>query len=120
MLTYEDALELKNAGFPQNTKSTHYSTTKGMEGELGISFGLPDIGSATRVAIPDLSELIEACGDDFEELKHYIGQREKVFNAKWLATGIEQEPWSSRSNCSGKGYTPEQAVKNLWISLNKK
>lgn len=55
----------------------------------------------------DLKSLIEACGDRFLEL--YRNPVDKV--------------WSAMSNnyheYTGKGSSPEQAVKNLWIALNK-
>ena len=56
---------------------------------------------------PTLSELIEACGDDFESL---IKTKTK--------DGYE---WNARSyNYFTTGFkTPEEAVVKLWLKLNK-
>lgn len=54
-----------------------------------------------------LSELIEACGDDFDEL-YRLGK------GSWLV---------NTDNDGFNGYdgaTPEEAVANLWLSLNQK
>lgn len=53
----------------------------------------------------ELSELIEACGGSFEYLKRYKA------DGVWEAGGLNGE---------GEGSTPEIAVSNLWLSLNKK
>lgn len=55
---------------------------------------------------PTLTELIEACGKKFKHL-------DKEGN-KWYAYNI-----SGYAKDEG-GATPEEAVANLWLSLNKK
>ena len=58
---------------------------------------------------PSLSELIEACGDLSFKLEW--GSNEKV----WYAHGS-----IGRGGEDTKGETPEEAVANLWLELNKK
>ncbi len=55
---------------------------------------------------PLLSELIEACGDKFMDL-HYFSDTKT-----WLAVSDE--------NTTARSSTPEEAVANLWLALNKK
>lgn len=54
---------------------------------------------------PTLSELIEACGEDFYDLVR--------FSDRWQA----RSPMLGNSNI---GETPEEAVARLWLALNKK
>lgn len=92
-------LRLKNAGFPQK------------EGDWYTSDG-QWIPEEERRYIPTLSELIEACGE-FNELVN-LGD-------KWIAYGGGKdtvrnvEQW----HAFGEGSTPEEAVANLWLALNK-
>lgn len=58
------------------------------------------------VNIPTLEELIEACGDKFSTLTNRAG------NPYWRAWGITGE--------DVQGSTPEEAVANLYLELNKK
>jgi len=109
MLTYELALKLKEAGFPQDTNMKHYHAT------YGLAVGIPHPGTLIDpdvVAIPNLSELIEACGDDL------FGIIRGPFNNGWEAGS----DWSydHLSGKVGHGSTPEEAVARLWIELNKK
>jgi hypothetical protein len=93
-MNYELALKLKEAGFDFGSTS----------GEL-----LYDKKTDSYLRAPSLSDLIEACGDDFV----------------WLVkeTSAEELGWSALSEKdfphqpSGKGSTPEEAVANLWLAL---
>lgn len=89
-MDYELAKQLKDAGFPKNIDFHHNC----------------DIAQTIDVINPPtLSELIEACGDEFKSV-------EKDFRIKhW-------EAWD-RYGAYGKGKTPEEAVANLWLELNK-
>lgn len=58
-----------------------------------------------REYYPTLSELIEACGDKFDAL--VSSER----SGGWMAT--------DGRGLSGDGSTPEEAVANLWLELNK-
>ncbi len=89
-ISYELAKKLKDAGFSQE-KLEHHNCQN----------------CACRVKdayVPTLTELIESCGDNFRTL-------EKGRTDGWYASG----------NGAGEaGSTPEEAVANLWLELNKK
>ena len=97
-MRYELAKKLKDAGFPYK---------KSLFGGLTEESYLDEKGNTYNQ--PTLSELIEACGDSFGSLG-VNGQ------------GINNKKW----HCFGKnrliefGKTPEEAVANLWLELNKK
>lgn len=92
-MNYELAKKLKEAGFPKETFIVHYPNAK-YPNRCGQS------------GTPTLSELIEACGGELQVLKRpYAGKGWFAHNSK--AT-------------QGIGLTPEEAVANLWLELNKK
>lgn len=71
------------------------------------------------IYIPTLSELIEECGDKFGQLIKYDPDKAHLFVAigeypRWEMVAeskvIRTEPYP----------TPEEAVANLWLALNKK
>lgn len=107
MITYELAVKLKEAGFPQ----TGYG-----EGEscsylpVGKERKMENIIS---VYLPTLSDLIEACGDEFGHLESVSDE-----------TGHKNIGFV----CSGKGMsipkdfsqTPEEAVTTLYLKLHDK
>ncbi len=64
--------------------------------------------------VPTLSELIEACGEKFEELINLKDKWICYGGGKDIIKGVEQ--W----HAFGEGSTPEEAVANLWLELNKK
>lgn len=68
------------------------------------------------IKIPILSELIEACGDKFIN----VGINPFPRPEKFMASGSIKE---GKNDIFGKnefGQTPEEAVANLWLELNKK
>jgi hypothetical protein len=67
MITYELALKLKDAGFPQKVNKTYREEDCFID---AIGRGYPKTG-AIGVYIPILSELIDACGTSLECLKQY-------------------------------------------------
>ena len=93
MIKYELSKKLKEAGFPQGGNG---------------GWQLQDTDNE-RFYSPTLSELIEACGDKFWRLQ----QLTKMGDCQhWMAEGagiIEEH-----------GHTPEEAVVNLWLKLNKR
>lgn len=101
-MTYELAKKLKNAGFSQEGK--------GWKGRLP-SFN-PISLFVTTVYFPTLSELIEACGDGFFSLKLVPNSREGL---NWRTRSTEY-----KQSHEFAGQTPEEAVANLWLELNKK
>lgn len=100
-MNYELAKKLKDAGFPQVGK-----------GKL-IWFETQDLldkyPDEEQFYIPTLSELIEACNNDASE---FILRR-RVFDIEdWMA--------SKETGICVVAPSPEEAVANLWLELNKK
>lgn len=129
MITYEKAQELKEAGFPQEYKKTDplmdwaYDTT----GELHLLHSDNDTGwwigndynhqlsemtdeqmQKDWVKCPTLSELIEACGGLYFNLERNVDDWQALTNNGKELIAI------------GRGSTPEEAVSNLYLELNKK
>jgi len=107
-MTYKLALQLKNAGFPQKDRPFCVSTK--ME--------LDEKGEQVRCYIPTLSELIEACGDNenrFIRLQSYYDKNDLMWQADDNGNFIIRDDIVSET-----GSTPEEAVANLWLALNKK
>ena len=105
-MTYEKALELKNAGFPQKHQNEFYAT----DCNCGLAAKY-----RTRVEPdePTLEELIKACGNG----KGFTISRD-IYGI-WR-TEIEKETeteWGIVYSC---GETVTESVANLWIALNKK
>jgi len=104
-MKYELALELKNAGFPQKDNAWYY-TDENTVMYCGIEHSLPEM-----VMKPTLSELIENCGEGIARLWRVDESYDKG-KTKWCATG-------KNDFLDGLGTTPEEAVANLWLALNK-
>lgn len=108
-MNYELAKQIKDAGFPKD-----YSDWEDHDEELlQKGWGMYSVGYS-----PTLSELIEACGEEFmltNEMGYWdawSNQRaERTYPARMGEVGAKYE-------CRGK--TPEEAVANLWLELNKK
>lgn len=106
-MNYELAKQLKDAGFPQDyftsfefwigEKLYNQKTWAGGSGDFSDIF----------VKKPTLSELIEACGDNFDNLKV-----QRTFTTKWFATG------NVMPGFVGYGPTPKEAVAKLWLKIN--
>lgn len=111
-LTYADCKELKDAGFPQGDElsSEDFLDLRGTPATYEeFKKGDSKIG---KIKNPTLSELIEACDG---KLAH-LGDKAGIDNQKWRAWSFIVDDISH--DVSGK--TPEQAVKQLWLALNKK
>ena len=89
-LSYETARNLKDAGWATYCKETVY----GHDQDFGGHY----------LEAPTLSELIEACGEEFHGL--YKSEGENLFFA-----------FSPEEKSGVEGETPEEAVANLWIEL---
>lgn len=102
-MEYELVKQLKEVGFPQEvgdnmkTCKGYYITNKNCE------FRVEEL--ANSIYVPTLSELIEACGNKFDELR-------RIYTGEFVAETIGKE--------SQIGSTPEEAVARLWLSLNNK
>jgi hypothetical protein len=71
-------------------------------------------GDNDGIHIPTLSELIEACGEDFDYLMLMGRQRKE----RWCAHSHVQ-PVPEGDYINGYGKTPEEAVARLWLALNR-
>lgn len=105
-MDYALAKELKDAGFPihvwsGNTEACYCGSEQSGE------------------CVPNLSELIEACGEDFN-MVNVTANADQV-NKKWHAlAGYVIELSDALTNTHTYGATPEEAVAYLWLDLNKK
>lgn len=105
-MNYETAKKLKDGGFPQGLTEHQYGWV-----EVHQSFELDNGDMTIGVSTPTLSELIEACGKNFEVLWQGWG------GEKWLAA--QTTSYGDPENYQ-TGSTPEEAVANLWLALNTK
>lgn len=124
-MNYEIAKQLKDAGFPKSEgwfetlyycNSDSYCNNTSMDSEITKSpcescgwFGWRSMNKEPRVT---LSELIEACGDRF------YGVIRDFFDKGWTAG--EYWDYDFFGGEIAYGNTPEEAVANLYIQLNKK
>lgn len=122
-MTYELAKELKDAGFPQGM-STWVWIKPLIHPEYVLSLDVredknkvPDDTWKDIYAAPTLSELIEACGDDFRDLVYHSKRTPESTYQKYTVKGGMRKlgDWSLRS-----GHTPEEAVAKLWLALHSK
>jgi len=101
-MKYELALKLKEAGFPLKCHSPN-------KDDLNFGLVVDYTKDPSKIMYPLLDELIEACGDKFEELVRLHEGAE----FEWYA-GYDDLLEPDRSY----GTTPEEAVANLWLQLN--
>lgn len=114
-MKYELAKQLKDAGFRQVWPDG--------KGELYIGEKKED-GMNEGVYIPTLSELIEACGNDFKSLIQHdvLNDLSMGFiraHGKFSASMHHRNPEVWKNTMFG-GHSPEEAVAKLWLSLNMK
>ncbi len=119
-MNYKLAKQLKDAGFPmpKHDIDIEDNTLCHRECDWATKWG------ATSFCEPNLSELIDACGDEFDNL--YRGDNNK--NVFWIADSVYIEDKKRCSECkmfkgesfSGKGKTDKEAVAKLWLKLNEK
>lgn len=145
MISYELAKKLKDAGCDQKVSEFYYrrgyhtseafdnGVSLGKKGEFSLNFRIEhnpypryrtadvkwneaDLAKLDQeeVAAPSLSELIEACGHEFNHLKKVHG------DWKWEAYYNGEDVRDDNHYFFGNGSTPEEAVANLWLELNKK
>ena len=114
-MNYELAKKLKDAGFPQRGKGSWIG------GGIPSKELIKDTNGLIQKIVkerenhfyqPTLSEIIEACGDRFTNLRRVFND----FNNEWFA---EYTPLLVAEK-EGYGFTPEEAVANLWLELNRK
>ena len=102
-MTYELALKLKEAGFPQ--RKPRFKGTERIREMFGPDF-------------PTLDELIDACGERFGSLTQWDRQKQ---GRGWIVTG-HRLIWDD-DDVEGfirvEGSSREIAVANLWLELQK-
>jgi hypothetical protein len=114
MLSYKLAKKLKDAGFPQ----------------LGNGWALTVIDwnlyvhnitlHKKMMYCPTLSELIEACGEEFIELEYKNGSKDWVARGGCDLTGLEEEMKKGRLwKYAEWDKDRDIAVAKLWLKLNK-
>ncbi len=102
-MTYDLALKLKNAGFPQIGK-----------GRKMHDWGMIEGPCDEPVYEPTLSELIEAFGKEFGSLERiHIGWRAKDYKALYNKNEISEQLIALAPEA-------DEAVAYLWLGLNKK
>ena len=111
-MDYELAKQLKDAGFPQGENRPVAVYSEKSTSEIDVF----EVTKTQKVYIPTLSELIEACGDKFRKLILH-SENPKHPNLIWQA-GTNQHIVKNIE--SKRGKTPEIAVANLYLALNKK
>ena len=95
-MEYELVKQLKEAGFP-------LKLSKNWDGEyLQFRYNHGDM-----YLYPTLSELIEACGNEFPSLSRYQNV--------WICNDAEYD-FGSDGEIT-RGNTPEEAVAKLWLEL---
>lgn len=111
-MTYKLAKQLKDAGFPYSKdwkKDDIFNSGK---------MGWFDEGWFEH---PILSELIEACGDDFIGIYLELNNSDNK-GRYWIATACKdiKEPYKVGKEIETKGFSLEEAVSKLWLKLNIK
>lgn len=135
-MNYELAKQLKDAGFPQEFSDEYrvdichefYCTEPDFPGQVPLwitskEYRTRDLSAKTPILWeilckkPTLSELIEACGESFQDLEQ-VKERDDY---KWEASA---DYTCCDEHGEGRKYeggsTPEEAVARLWLELNKK
>ncbi|HDO20196.1 MAG TPA: hypothetical protein ENG81_01555 [Candidatus Bathyarchaeota archaeon] len=104
-MTYKLAKQLKEAGFPQYDNEQRQIDNYTELRESGL-----DCEQATKEAevcyIPELEELIDACGKEMDCLER-LGRGWHVWNGRL-----------DKKEIAVKGKTPLEAVAKLYIKLN--
>lgn len=112
MITYETAKKLKEAGFGVG-QTAEYPCYHWYDKDGKFQTGIMPLDHF--VHIPTLSELIEACDCEKFMLKRIPNEFEPKY---WLAT--DKHVPGDRVGIIGLGSTPEEAVAELYLTLNNK
>lgn len=105
-MNYDLALRLKNAGFPQENPRELWCIPCAKWRDT-VCFS--KLHEREAIKIPTLSELIEACGDEFRNLTQEYG--------RWHTNFIQGHDYDYGET---EGSTPEEAVANLYLALHEK
>lgn len=115
-LSYETAVKLKKEGFP-NSRGWEEADVF----EIGKCMVRGDQSEFSLV--PTLSELIAACGDEIAGLSAIRNETGKIVAWHAYDWGHEIGDACIDTDCCPEatvGPTPEEAVANLWLSLQGK
>jgi hypothetical protein len=106
MLSEDFARKLKDAGFPQKGRTIKPQTDRDSWTEIRSAFreGRPITVPTYDMFIPTLSELIEACDDDFVSLTKIGMNHSDLWRAESSEITLHE------------GSTPEEAVAKIWLS----
>ena len=109
-MTWELAKQLKDAGFPNIFMTDHEF----------CDYHQTEYFGNICYHIPNLSELTEACGNNIIMWKY----NNKYFSSKYKETKGEVLTDTFSFDIPFEEYyvgdTPEEAVANLWLNINKK
>lgn len=100
-MNYELVKQLKDAGFPQD-----WSRFEDHDPELLIK----NWDMYSKGYSPTLSELIEACGDEFKGILRNVVPG--IIGERWIVSNMDENLFTTSS-------TPEEAVAKLWLVINK-
>ena len=115
-MDFELARELRNAGFSNIQDVQHREGREffAPDGRVSV-YSLGQIALAEDWFIPTLSELIEACDENFDSM--YRGS-----DGSWLAASVSYDDRDALGVQRQKGESkdsPEDAVARLWLALEK-
>lgn len=105
MIKYELAKKLKDAGFPQEMKD------KSADDTYDPHMYSPYKGE--QLFMPNLGQLIEACGEDLVDLRRDGEEWAAISNLTF------EGRFDSDISLYGSGTNPEEAVANLWLALHE-
>lgn len=113
-LSYETAKKLKGAGFPQSPYMGALCQHEPENDSYPCRVSSRRNPECEWVSVPTLSELIEACGEQFGHLALVGG--DDCGNTEWVARVRGHIGYAKQTQQVGS--TPEEAVANLWLALN--
>jgi hypothetical protein len=119
---HELPIQLKDAGFPQEGKNNTFLFGYNFRGGEPTTYKLqtwdehcadPQYEAVVgKLYVPTLEELIEACGEEFADLKLLPASK------GWAC---ERQLWGENMTPDVYfGSTPTEAVAKLWLALNAK
>ena len=122
-MNYELALKLKNAGFPQIQGIYGFFRGEMQDIDVRLSRGHEykgyELSHSKNIAyFPSLNELIEACEKFPRQFSLYGRDKDR-----WEATSvgaIQLRGAMLDPSITEYGFSPEEAIANLWLELNKK
>lgn len=118
-MNYELAKKLKEAGFPQGHYQMIFNEVKEHPERETIFAEAYGVKSLDEIAYqPNLSELIEACGG----IEHQTIRIQSYWTENDLMWQADDSGnfYVKPDQIAGIGSTPEIAVANLYLELNKK